>query len=323
MGIYNANPEIQGSLTQYWGNGHSTVLVGGIIEQFLVTELEKIEKNISFVIVTADGVLSNDGFEESTKWCISPISHIENVFLSHLKSETIHVICMLCTRFIDPVPYILLPLDDKTFSEGLLPTLSDITRPAWEDKKAIAVWRGSVTAGYPSIRTKTTELLWNYEKTDLKLIRYAGWDENKPIPEEHFGERYSLEKQFEYKYIFIIDGACIASNHQWVFGSGSVPLMITHPDNNYWFKQHLKPMVNYVPINYDLSDVKEKIDWLINNDEQAKSIMLEAMKLAHTVFSHEGQVEYLRNEIGRITQKNAPIEDIETGNETSSLERQS
>ena len=95
----------------------------------------------------------------------------------------------------------------------------------------------------------------------------------------------------------IIDGAVIASNHQWVFGSGSVPLMVTHPRNRFWFMDHLKPMVNYVPIKYDLSDLKEKLDWLIANDDAAQKIMVEAMELAKTVFSSEYQKQYIRESI--------------------------
>ena len=61
--------------------------------------------------------------------------------------------------------------------------------------------------------------------------------------------------------------------------------------------EHLKPMVNYVPIKYDLSDLKEKIEWLIANDDAAQKIMLEAMELAKTVFSSEFQKQYLRESI--------------------------
>jgi len=104
----------------------------------------------------------------------------------------------------------------------------------------------------------------------------------------------------KYKYIFIIDGNCIASAHQWVFGSGSVPIMITHPDNEYWFKDHLIPMINYVPIRYDLSDLTEKLEWLVSHDEEAKKIADAAYELSNTIFTPEYQKTYVDFAIDKI-----------------------
>ena len=112
----------------------------------------------------------------------------------------------------------------------------------------------------------------------------------------------TLQDHLHYKYIMIVDGNLISSAHQWVFASGSVPILMTHPDNDYWFKQYLKPMENYVPIDYNLSDLEEKVQWLIDNDEKAKTIAENAMKLAETVFSPEFQREYLRNRIQEVSQ---------------------
>jgi spore maturation protein CgeB len=58
-------------------------------------------------------------------------------------------------------------------------------------------------------------------------------------------------------------------------------------------------MVHYVPIAYDLSDVKEKIEWLMANDDNAKQIAQNAMEFARTVLSPEFQRGYLLKEITR------------------------
>jgi spore maturation protein CgeB len=76
--------------------------------------------------------------------------------------------------------------------------------------------------------------------------------------------------------------------------------MVTHPDNEYWFKKYLKPGFHYVPIKYDLSDLKEKIEWLVNNDTEAKKIAENAMEFARIVFSSEFQHGYLMKEIKRV-----------------------
>ena len=58
-------------------------------------------------------------------------------------------------------------------------------------------------------------------------------------------------------------------------------------------------MVHYVPISYDLSDLNEKLEWLVNNDAAAKQIAENAMEFARTVLSAEFQQNYLRNELSR------------------------
>lgn len=296
---YNINSLIQEPKGHYWANAYSVMKVNGSIEKCVLENLKRYN-NVSWVCVSSDGIFDDKEYEKTTKWCIHSQSHMKNVFITKCVKNTKHLIGLLCCRFINPEPYLLLPLDDEIFSQGLLPLLSSIPNCSWESKISKAVWRGSTTAGFPSIRTQTASLLWDDPNTDLKLVYSDEWSRNMPIPKNHFGDRYDIAKQFQYKYIFIIDGAAIASNHMWVFGSGSVPIMITHPSNEYWFKKYLKPMENYVPIKYDLSDVKEKINWLISNDEQAKKIMENAIELSRTLFSHQGQVEYIQKEMNRL-----------------------
>ena len=73
--------------------------------------------------------------------------------------------------------------------------------------------------------------------------------------------------------------------------------MITHPKNNYWFKKFLVPMKHYVPIEYDLSDLEEKLEWLVTNDDKAREIAENAMKFSQEVFSSNFQKNYIVNEI--------------------------
>jgi hypothetical protein len=121
------------------------------------------------------------------------------------------------------------------------------------------------------------------------------------VPDEQFApHRIGISDHYHSKYILIVDGNVIASAHQWVFGSGSVPIMITHPDNRYWFQQYLKPMKDYVPISYDLSDLEEKIEWLVAHDEEAKQIAENALLFAATIFSSKFQKRYIDREVQRL-----------------------
>jgi hypothetical protein len=197
---------------------------------------------------------------------------------------------------------LLLPFDDDTFRLGLHKILSNIPLPKWEQRKNIVFWRGGCS-GYdrPSLRMKVTNILYGNKFADVRITKWGNWERGQPIPKEQFGDRCGLDKHVLHKYILIIDGNCIASSHQWVFGSGSVPIMITHPSNNYWFKKYIKPMINYVPIEYDLSDLEDKIKWLVDNDDKAKEIATNALKLSNEIFSPEFQRKYIDEELLRIS----------------------
>ena len=51
--------------------------------------------------------------------------------------------------------------------------------------------------------------------------------------------------------------------------------MVFKQDSIYYehFYSDLKPFVHYIPIKYDLSDLVEKINWAINNDDKVTFIL--------------------------------------------------
>jgi hypothetical protein len=140
--------------------------------------------------------------------------------------------------------------------------------------------------------------LRNNPFADVKFTRTQNiWsDAHKGLVQDEslYTNQAGLAEHVQHKYILILDGNCIASALQWVFASGSVPILITHPGNDWWFKQYLKPMVNYVPIEYDLNDLNSKIEWLINNDDAAREIAKRALHFAESILSSEFQKAYLR-----------------------------
>jgi hypothetical protein len=102
----------------------------------------------------------------------------------------------------------------------------------------------------------------------------------------------------KYKMNLIIDGNVIASSHMWAFVSGAVPMMISNA--TCWFSRYLIPFVHYIPIKYDLSDLQDKIMWVMQHDQEAENIAKNALEFARNIFSPEFQREYLKTEIERI-----------------------
>lgn len=292
----------------YWDGGYSKCHVGSSIEQYVFECIQRQPKKVSAIFTQSDGIIGDEEFDrmitslgredKANSKASQTFAELENA----KREGTFPLVCMLCSRQFSRENMILLPLDDETFSYGLSHVLRDVPKIPWSERKPIAYWRGASSGcDRPTLRMRVLDSLFSFPHADVRFTP-GGWDFNdKVIPQEYFTtQRVGLPEHVQNKYIFIIDGNCIASAHQWVFGSGSVPIMITHPDNQYWFKKYLRPMVDYVPIAYDLSDLHEKITWLVEHDAEAEQIAKNAMYIASTLFTPEFQRAYIDTEVNRI-----------------------
>lgn len=286
----------------YWAGKYSECRPNGAIERYVESIVNKLSFPVSCIFIQSDGFFGKNECSE-TRYQLGGITNdIDFSRLENLKkSGTYPIVISLCTRNFDRTNILLSPLDDASFDYGVQCIFQGISIPSWEDRKNVVFWRGGCS-GHDrptTIRLDVTNNLYPRNDCDVRLTKWDGWN-GQIIPNQFFGELCDLSYHLQHKYILIVDGNCIASNHQWVFGSGAVPIMITHPKNDYWFKRYLKPMVNYVPISYDLSDLHEKIDWLQCHPEEAKSIAEEAVRFSQRVFSPEFQRYHIETEIASI-----------------------
>ena len=194
--------------------------------------------------------------------------------------------------------YLYLPLDDGFFDNGVLHYFPEEQRIPWKDRIDKVYWRGGCSGegGLESTRVRTVAALIDSPHADVRLNWW--WADGKNIPGHYFAGREPHTEFMKYKMNLIIDGNVIASSHMWAFASGAVPMMVSNA--TCWFSRYLIPYVNYIPIKYDLTDLQEKIMWVLNHDTVAENIARNAVKFAETVFSAEFQREYLREEIQKI-----------------------
>jgi hypothetical protein len=282
----------------YWGGGDlGECIPTGPLEKYVSKNLPK---NKLGIFLQSDGIFTDD--ENNIILETSVIKHLFSTSESSISNYNSNdsIIFTVCTRNVVKDNLILLPINDNTFHHGLKNLLSKYELPKWNDRKPLLFWRGNL-GGYhrPTIRMNIVEKLINNENTDVKF-GFTNESHIDMIPKEHIGERSSIQEHFQYKFLLMVDGTTYPSNLQWVFGSGSVPVLITHPGNNWWFKNLLKPMENYVPIKYDLSDLEEKIKWLVENDDEAHKITENALKFSEVIFTPEYQQKYIISQLNRI-----------------------
>ncbi len=194
---------------------------------------------------------------------------------------------------------------DGTLNAPLIPDwrsighwwMSDIkailkARTPWEKKRPFALWRGGPTK------------LLRYTLCQLSLdhpmcldARFSSHPEEpslrKTIEARGFlGPRCSWEEFLGCKYLPYVDGVmCAAPALQWRLLSGSLTFK---PDSKeiQWFYRPLRPYIHYVPVNGDLSNLIEKIEWAKSDDDACKIIAENALKFAEENLMYADVLNY-------------------------------
>jgi len=266
-----------------WCGAFSKATFDGNIVNFVTNYLKKINKSTILALYQSDGNINDEDINDSKDYITENDILIVGTLAQVVEDKRLN--------------YLYFPLDDCFFENGVNDYFQNI--PLWNERKAIAYWRGASSGGgKESARYRVVEKLLDYDKADAKITPWGGWENGKGIPDNYFGNRVHYTEFFKYKIFMIIDGNVIASNHMWGFATGCVPFIISNA--KCWFSEFLIPHVNYIPIQYDLSDLKEKIEWVINNDSEAEKIAENALKFSRDVFSSEFQKKYLMNKINHI-----------------------
>lgn len=77
----------------------------------------------------------------------------------------------------------------------------------------------------------------------------------------------------QYKYQLNVDGTVAAYRFPYLLAGDSLVLKQESPYYEHFYSK-LEPWTHYVPMNRDLSDVVEKVQWARDHDEEVSSKML-------------------------------------------------
>jgi hypothetical protein len=282
-----------------WDGLYSKVHKNGSIMRFIRQELSG---NTIFMIPRSDGNINRESTEKGFDW--NKVAYYIEYSKRKQKQFVLGVLAQVKEE--PDIKYMYLPLDDTIFQFGIRAFFNKPTLPSWECRRDDLCWVGrcSGPGGTDSLRYRFVDTLFRAPASSSSSpgtlstfpnkdkVRLSYWEsENKNFPSNYFSGRVDYTEFLKYKICFIVDGAVIASNHMWGFASGGVPVMITNA--KCWFMCYLIPHVHYVPVQYDLSDLVEKIEWIQQHDREAKQIAQNAYEFATTTFSSGFQQNYL------------------------------
>jgi len=111
-----------------------------------------------------------------------------------------------------------------------------------------------------------------------------------------------------FKYILNIDGHVSAFRLGYELQIGSVILLV-ESDNRIWISDLIEPYVHYVPINPDLSNILEIIQWCKDNDSKCMEIANNAEKLFHDKLQRDGVFDHMQQTLNKFQLINNTIID--------------
>ena len=259
---------------ELWGGAKSIVSSDGAVMQFLATVLRHYdpEGRCTMCVLRSDGNVSDEHSAELLKVIGSP-GLLGVVAQREPKSNMV-----------------FLPQDDFIFDHGLLASCPwDL--PAWSARIPKVFWRGgnsgSAATSTETLRARVVAALIDNTDADVRLTRR--WP-NADIPERHFGDDVPHETFLQYQAVLLLDGNTIASAQTWTFATGAVPIVVT--SETWWFSTLLVPYVHYVPVKWDLSNLREQITWALQSPE-AEGVAANARQFAEAYFTPLAQRRHL------------------------------
>lgn len=147
----------------------------------------------------------------------------------------------------------------------------------WSEREPRAFWRGRDSNKHRlnliDIARKHPHLI------NASMTNFFFYTDKK----EEYGPKQphiSFFRFFDYKYQINIDGTVAAYRFPYLLAGGGLILKQKSPYEEHFYK-NLQEWTHYVPIENDLSDLVEKLNWARENDDAAYNIAKNGQKFAN------------------------------------------
>lgn len=110
----------------------------------------------------------------------------------------------------------------------------------------------------------------------------------------------NIDEQSKYKYILDIDGHVKAFRLGNELRMGSVILLVDSP-YKLWFQKYLEPDKHFILINHDLSNLKEKLQWCMKNDDKCENIAKNALKFYNSYLSTDATFKFFHQTLTNLS----------------------
>ena len=174
----------------------------------------------------------------------------------------------------------------------------------WKKKKDVAYWRGALTGVREKLdrdvltdeevcdRIPRCRLVMLHDKStlvDARLTRTIDvpMDDLPGVPLFTRGNKKTTYKeQLQHKALIVMEGNDLATGLRWSLLSRSV-VMMPPPERTSWaMEEWLEPWTHYIPLNRNLTNVEEMVQWILSNDKEARRIAERGALFAYDLVLH-------------------------------------
>jgi len=185
--------------------------------------------------------------------------------------------------------------------------LNDVYRydTQWSHKNNQAIFRGQLTGsrdGYDKNKSddencynmKRCRLVYNHANSTLIHARLTSTRGRLPDVfngVELLAPKVKIDTLLGYKGIIMIEGNDVASGLKWALLSQSVVLMPIPKHTSWCMEELLEPWVHYIPLDDFATNVEERMQWVVDNDQEAQLISEQATLWMEDLVFHPDAAE--------------------------------
>lgn len=156
----------------------------------------------------------------------------------------------------------------------------------WDHKYPYAVWRGQLTGTINAVDSQISELehcmtlhrcRLVYESHNSTLIQAKLTATRDKVPSilngvNMIGPTVTIRELMRNKALIMLEGNDVASGLKWALLSQSVVLMSPPKHTSWAMEELLIPWVHYIPLKEDATDANDKMQWVLDHDDEARRI---------------------------------------------------
>ena len=178
----------------------------------------------------------------------------------------------------------------------------------WDEKQDKAVFRGSLTGVTKAavrekiqlkrcLKIKRCKMVLQTTNSTLVNAHLIRGENDHILPDAIggspiYGDRMSPQQMMQHKAIVMLEGNDVSSGLKWALYSNSVVMTQAATKTSWAMEELLEPWVHYVPLNNELSDVEEKMQWILDHDKEAQEIARRgSLWLKDLVFHPDSQLD--------------------------------
>lgn len=203
-------------------------------------------------------------------------------------------ICSNKTCQKNKIESILLPLNrHRHFGVASIVPENDIS---FDKKIAKAVWRGKFGKTHDTIKDSNDikfALVSRHVNSTIVDAKFS--KHTKGAPPHMIGSYLDAKAQMKYKYVISIEGNDVSSGLKWMLFSNSVVLMPKPTWESWAMEARLEEFVHYIPIERDMSNVEEMIQWAEEHPKETRMIAERSTLFIYDLLFHPQAIEDEQN----------------------------